>query len=256
MYEPEEIEYKEIPREKKVRKKKHYLAKFLIVVGVIAAIIAILLSPLFNIEKIKVNGNSYYSDEEVINIANATKGHNIFINSGASSIKERLGEDPYFSDVNVDIKLPSTLVINVTERKQVAAFIYGNQYVVIDVDGRVLRKTDVDPKVTLLKGLTLSKIKVGEKIKAEQKETLKNTLTMISTMKKGNLYFKRIDVSRVIIKAYIYDMLLVKGTPKQMKKAIDSGDLQKVVSKLFDSGYKRGTISLGDHNYISFSPGY
>ena len=74
--------------------------------------------------------------------------------------------------------------------------------------------------------------------------------------KSRNLYFKRIDVSSVIIKAYIYDMLLVKGTPKQMKKAIDSGDLQKVVSKLFDSGYKRGTISLGDHNYISFSPGY
>lgn len=251
-----EVEYKEIPREKKVRKKKHYFLKFIIVIGVAAALIAFLMSPVFNIKSVKVEGNSYYSKSEIINIANATKGQNIFLHTGASSIKERLEANPYFSEVKVHRSLPSTVIIKVNERKQVAAFIYGNQYVVIDVNGRVLRMTSVNPKITLLRGLTLSRIKIGEKIKAEQGESLKNTLAMVSTMKKGNLYFKKIDVSSLFIKAYIYDTLIVKGTPEQMKKSIDCGGLQKVVSQLFGNGYKRGTITLGDHNYISFSPGY
>ena len=250
----EDIEFKEINREKKVRKKKHYLLRFLIVVGVIAALIAFLLSPVFNVKKITVTGNYYYTDDEVINIAAATKGVNIFIHSGRSAIKERLEKDPYFSDVKVSMGLPSTLKIRVTERRQVAAIVYGNQYVVIDVNGTVLRKTSVDPKVTLLRGLTLSRIETGSKVKAVEKETLKSTLEMIASMKKGDFYFKKINVSNVFIRAYIYDNLVVKGTPKQMKKAIDSGDLQKVVNKLFKSGIKRGTISLGNSNYISFSP--
>ena len=41
-----------------------------------------------------------------------------------------------------------------------------------------------------------------------------------------------------------------------MKEVIDNGDLQKVINKLYKSKIKRGTINLGDHNYISFSPAF
>ena len=77
----EEIEYKEIEREKKVRKKKHYLLRFLIVIGVIAAVVVFITSSYFDIKKIEVTGNEYYSDEEVINMANATTGKNIFFHA-------------------------------------------------------------------------------------------------------------------------------------------------------------------------------
>ena len=50
------------------------------------------------------------------------------------------------------------------------------------------------------------------------------------------------------------DTLLVKGSPRQLKNVIDNGDLQKVVSKLFRGGIRRGTLSVGEENYISFSP--
>ena len=80
-------------------------------------------------------------------------------------------------------------------------------------------------------------------------------MKMLSSMKEGDIYFKKIDVSRVVIKAYIYDTLIVKGTPKQMMKAIDSGKLQIVVNDLFKKDITRGTINLGDHKYLSFSPG-
>ena len=131
----------------------------------------------------------------------------------------------------------------------------GDKYVVIDKEGTVLRKSEVDPKVTLLTGLTISKLNVGETVGAEETSTLETTLKMLSSMKEGDIYFKKIDVSRVVIKAYIYDTLIVKGTPKQMMKAIDSGKLQIVVNDLFKKDITRGTINLGDHKYLSFSPG-
>lgn len=88
----------------------------------------------------------------------------------------------------------------------------------------------------------------------EEDVILETTLNMLDTMENGDIFFKKIDVSRVIIKAYIYDTLIVKGTPKQMTKAIESGDLQKVVNNLLKNDTTRGTISLGNQNYMSFSP--
>lgn len=85
---------------------------------------------------------------------------------------------------------------------------------------------------------------------------MSSTLQMLTVMKDGDFFFKKIDASHVIIRAYIYDTLVVKGTPKQMMKAIESGSLQKVVNKLIESDISRGTINLGDHNYVPFSPDF
>ena len=80
------------------------------------------------------------------------------------------------------------------------------------------------------------------------------TIKMLNTMKDGDMYFKMIDVSKVVIKAYIYDNLVVKGTPGEITDAIESGELQKVVTDLFDQKISRGTIVMGGSSYMSFSP--
>ena len=126
----------------------------------------------------------------------------------------------------------------------------------ISESGIILRIGSIDPKLTLLKGLTLSKIKVGEQVRAEEKVTLKETLSMVAPMNKGDLFFKKIQVKDRYIEAYVFDTLIVRGTPDRMKEVIDNGDLQKVINKLYKSKIKRGTINLGDHNYISFSPAF
>lgn len=252
----DDIEFKEIERQKKVRKKKNYAVRVLVFLGCLGGIALFLSSSFFSIQEIEVKGNHYYTDDEVITIADAKLGGNLFWGAGDSDIEDNLNKNPYFSEVKVKRKLPSTLVLEVEERGQIAAIVYGDKYVVIDKAGTVLRKSDVDPKLTLLTGLTISKLNVGESVGAEESNALDTTLKMLDTMQEGDIYFKKIDVSRVVIRAYIYDTLVVKGTPKQMMKAIESGNLQKVVNNLFKNDTKRGTINLGDHNYMSFSPGF
>lgn len=248
--------FHQIQRDRKIRRKKHYLRRFVIFLAAVAAVIAFLSSSVFAIKTIEVEGNRYYTDDEIINMAGVSTGVNLFWGARSSQIRENLMDDPYFVDVKLHRKLPGTLTVEVEERVQIAAITYGDAYIVIDEEGVMLRKTNVDPKLTLLTGLTVSKLKVGEAVEAEEAATLASTLKMLNSMEDGDFFFKKIDVSHVIIRAYIYDTLVVKGTPKQMTAAIDSGNLQKVVNKLIKSDIRRGTINLGDHNYVPFSPDF
>lgn len=250
----EDIEFKDVDRVRKKRKKKHYLLRFLIFLAVCAGMYLFLTSSYFDVKSVTVKGNSYYTDEEVIALSGWKKGGNIFFSAGTGDMEDNLLKDPYFREVDISRKLPGTLEIDVTERTQMAAFVYGDRYVVIDDEGIVLRKSEVMPELTLLTGLTISKMNPGEAVEAEESENLKTTLEMLKAMEDGDIFFKQIDVSKVTIKAHIYDYLIVSGTPKEIMKSIESGDLQKVVSKLFDEGITRGTISAGGEGYMSFSP--
>lgn len=250
----EGIEFKSVERERIVRKKKHFFRKFLLLVLICGGVYLFLASDYFTVEHISVQGNSYYTESEVIAMADAKKGGNLFFDDNIKKMEKRLEKNPYFETVKVK-RIPSNkLKIIVTERKQTAAILYGDRYVVIDDEGYVLRKAEIDPKVTVLTGLTIKKMNVGSILETEEDDILKTTLKMISTMKKGDIFFKKIDVSKVVIRAYIYDNLIVKGTPKQIMSAIESGDLQKVVSDLFENDINRGTINMGGSDYMSFSP--
>ncbi|MBQ1471803.1 MAG: FtsQ-type POTRA domain-containing protein [Eubacterium sp.] len=250
----QEISFRDIPRKRKVRKKKHYLMRAFMIIGFLILIILVLLSPLFDIKHIKVEGNLYYTDRQVINMSGARTGQNIFLHAGAGAIKDSLGRSPYYADVNVHRRLPDTLVIQLDERPQVASLKFGEEYVIIDDKGLVLRVSPYMPKLTLLTGLTLSRIQVGEKIDAEEKLNLATTLDMINTMEEGDLFFKKISIGDLNIQAYIYDTLMVNGRPANIKRSIERGDLQKVVNKLYKSKTKRGIITVGDDDYLSFSP--
>ncbi len=248
------LERKRVVRQRKREKRRRILIRLLGLCVILGAIFLFLRSSYFAIKDIKVEGMNYYTGSEVISMSGAEQGRNLIFDAGKKEIIENLSSNPYFKSVKVKRKLPSTLLIQVEERPQIAAILFGDSFIVIDDEGVVLRKTDVDPKLTLLTGLTISKMSIGENVDAEEKEFLAITLRMLNTMRDGDMYFKKIDVSKVVIRAYIYDNLLVKGTPGEIMGAIESGELQKVVSNLFDQNISRGTIVMGGTSYISFSP--
>ncbi|MDY6038799.1 MAG: FtsQ-type POTRA domain-containing protein [Eubacterium sp.] len=248
------IALKHVERNRKKHKKKHYLLKFLIFLTICAAIFLFLKSSYFNITAFSVEGNNYYTDQEVLNMAKAKKNVNIIFAAGISDIKKNLAENPYFEEITVKRNFPNKLTITVKERAQTAAIAYGESFIVIDQSGTILRKANVDPQVTLLTGLTISKMNIGEPVEVEESDSLKMTLRMLSAMNKGDIFFKKIDVSKVVIRAYIYDSLLVKGTPAEVMSTIKSGELQKVVNNLFDEKISRGTIKVGGSDYMSFTP--
>ena len=166
-------------KEERAIKRKKRKIKFFIKLGIFlllcGLIVFLLKSPLFDVKEFTVEGNSYYTDDEILVMGNCKTGGNIFIGTDVRDIKSRLEKDAYMASVKVKRILPDTIKIQLDERRQVAAIVYGEKYVVVDGSGTVLRKTGVMPEITVLKGLTISKLSVGEKVEAEEKVLLRWT---------------------------------------------------------------------------------
>ena len=245
-------------KEERAIKRKKRRIKFVVKLGVFliiaGAVVFVLKAPFFNVKTFRVEGNSYYTDEEILVMGNCKTGGNIFIGTDTGDIRSRLEKDAYMASVKVKRVLPDTVKIQLDERKQTAAIVYGEKYVVVDDEGVVLRKTGVMPEITVLKGLTISKLSVGEKVEAEEKVLLRQTLQMLSVMEKSNMYFKTIELSEGEIKAHILDNLMCQGTPENIMKAMEKDSLQLVVQELFDRKIERGTIKISGDRTVSFTP--
>ena len=245
-------------RKKKARKKRkrhtNPFAVLLILIALAAGILVFLNSSFFDVEEFTVEGNSYYLDDEILTMGNCKTGKNIFWGTDCSDIKARLEKDAYMAEVKVTRKLPRTISIELTERKQVGAIVYGAKYVVIDANGTVLRKTEVDPEVTILRGFTISKLEMGQTIEVEEGVLFHQALDLLEAMDANDMYFKAISVGKTTTKAYILDNLIVSGSADDITAALKSGKIQIVTEKLFDDDIERGTIKVSDGNDISFTP--
>lgn len=220
----------------------------------LAGVFLLMASPLFTVEEFTVKGNSYYLKEEILTMGNCKTGGNIFWGTDLADIKARLEKDAYMSEVKIRRKLPHTVSIELTERKQLAAIVYGEKYVVIDASGTVLRKTEVEPKISILRGLTISKLEVGTTIEVEEKVIFRRILELLTEADKNNMYFKKIEADKSMIRAYILDNLVCEGAPDEITDAVSDGKLQLTTEKLFEREIERGVIKISGKENISFSP--
>lgn len=211
-------------------------------------------SSLFNVSSFEVKGNSYYSEDEILVMGDCKTGGNIFWGSGIGEIKDRLEKDAYMEKVRVKRILPDKIRIELTERKQTAAVMYGDNYAVIDGETHVLRKSSVAPQIPLIQGLTISKLEIGQDIEVEEKVRLRQVMEIIEIMEEYDMYFKKIAISESDVKAYVLDDLVCQGSPDDMVESMENGELQKAVTYLFNNDIERGTVKVSGDRYISFSP--
>lgn len=242
-------------KKRKRRKKSHFFLNFFIVILLLAGLGWFLSSDFFAIDKIAVIHNNNYTKQEITDMSKIKKGENIFwFFVHKSDVRDAMEGDSYIDTVKVGIKLPGTVLLDVDERAEVAAVPLDNKYILIDNEGYVLRTTNKEPKLTLLVGLTITGMKEGRPLSVEQKSLFAETLSMLNTIESSDLFFKRIDISDVIIKAYIYDKLICKGTPENILNSMDTGNLQIILYDLYKKGISRGTINVGADKVCSFSP--
>ena len=244
-------------RKEKIARKRKARYKRIAILSISVTVIGLIIfsfSSFFTVDSIEVVGNSFFSTEEIINMAHASPGKNLLYHPDKKNIVKYLKQNPYIESAEVSRKLPSTLVIKVKERTQVGAILYDDDYLIIDKNGILLRKTQTEPKLTLIQGVVVKKIKLGEQIVTKDDEVFEQTLNLLNLMLNGDLYFIRLDMSNVYISAYVFESLVCKGTYKQLEDGIKEGKIHKVLEELFAQSIKRGTITLSDEGFVSFMP--
>ena len=242
----------------KKRKKNRFITRFYVFLTILFFGIAWFLisnSGLFTIDAVEVKGNSHYTAEEIINMGHVSTGRNIIYKANIKETKEFLENNPYIRHAEVRRRLPSTLVIRVVEREERFAFKYDDDYLVMDEEGILLKKSRNKPMTTIVQGIVVSKIKLGEKIGAENSKRMDMVIDLIKMMMKSDLYYVSVDISsEKKIMAYIYDTLVVKADYDTLMTNMENGRLHLVLEKLFEDGIERGTITFGEDGTASFIP--
>ncbi len=163
-----------VPQKNKKKKKSAAIVVTSVVMLMIAVFCILSLTVLFKIERIEIDGNLTYSDEEVISVSGVEAGDNLIRVSGekvSSSLQSKL---PFISSVKTTRKFPSTLKITVEETKEELCIYNGSKYYSADLSGKVLKGyygavSEELISVTVPKSTSLT---AGEKISFEsERET-------------------------------------------------------------------------------------
>lgn len=122
---------------KKNRRIKICIKVLLLFAVMIGILIYLMLSPIFNIKNINVEGNSGISSEQIISLSNIQKDTNLFKVSNKDTISA-IKENPYVKTVEIKRNLPDTITLIITERKAAYMLEHGSSYAYIDSQGYIL----------------------------------------------------------------------------------------------------------------------
>lgn len=115
------------------------VAIFLVVV-VIGVILS--LTVLFKTEKIDIEGNVYYENEQIEAFSNVAKQQNIFLGAWNSTPEEIVKNLPYVESADIGFAIPDTITIKIKNAVPTYAVKDGNGYLIVSSKGRILDTAD------------------------------------------------------------------------------------------------------------------
>lgn len=98
----------------------------------------------FRVSDIQVEGNTHYTDEEIIRAIDIEEGDNLFFFDRFAALSRVFAKLPYVEEVSVERKLPNKVTITVKESQALAYIVLGDEDWTIDHSCKVLGKATED----------------------------------------------------------------------------------------------------------------
>ena len=163
-----------------------FLYKLLSMLVICAAII-VALTLFFRVDTVKISGQQRYTDEQVREASGIQAGDNLILLNKydvAGNIVEAL---PYIEDTRINRKLPSTLIIQVSECGKPLAVVQDGYAWLVSSRGKIVDQLDVAAAADfgIISGCQLLSPSVGTKIAratdySAQQESLLNLLSALA----------------------------------------------------------------------------
>jgi len=215
-------------RKKKDKNKKNLILfkYFFIICALLGAIVYFMLSPIFNITEIKVEGNNTISAEQIISLSEIKIGENIYkINKNVTISK--IKQNAYIENVEIKRRIPSILEINIKERQPTYMLEYVNSYAYINNQGYMLEISKQKIDRPILTGITTisEDINPGNRLVAEDLEKLEDVLKIMESATSNEIekLITRIDISE---KSNYTLYLETEG------KSVEFGDTNDISTKM------------------------
>lgn len=131
-------------RRNKRKRKKAYILTFLIIL-IIGVMFTLSFTVFFPVKQIEVEGIGNYSYEEIVNYSTVKYDENLFLLSEDEIEKNIIKNLPFIKSVEIERKLPSTLLLKITETTEFYLFKIGDKYYSCDTSYKVLKEYTEKP---------------------------------------------------------------------------------------------------------------
>lgn len=172
----------------KAKKKSKSHAGFLGLILVALIICFFLVSPIFAIENIEVNGNKTVTSNYIISATDTLYGENI-LKMNKFNIIDKINALPSIEETDIKRKWPNTIVITVKEKEATAEVDFYGSKLLLSENGDVI-SVITDNLVTglpVLEGITIKDVVTGEKVKCKEEEKLKKYLEVLKKLKENGM---------------------------------------------------------------------
>ena len=148
----------------RARRRRGFSRPLIFVVVVVAAIFV--LSLFFRVEDIRVEGNTHYTDEEIIRAIDIEEGDNLFFFDRFAAIARVFSKLPYIEEVSLKRALPNRITITVEESTALAYLILGDEEWTMDHNCKILGKAAEGETEQLIpiKGVQPGTLMIGERL--------------------------------------------------------------------------------------------
>lgn len=187
----------EIKRKKRNKIIKFFIKLILLIVCSGGGLAFALISPIFNIQDIKVLNNSIVSADTIISLSGLSKEQNIF-KFLKISVNKKIKENPYIEDVKIHRKLPGTVEIEVEERTPEYSIQVLESYAYLSQQGYILEISEENKGLPIILGIkNPEELNVGERLDDETLTKLEDVIKITNLAKKYDIYklVTSIDIS-------------------------------------------------------------
>lgn len=148
------------------RRRKQMLTYAAVCVAVLALAAVLSLTMFFQINEFVIEGDSPYTDEQIINASGLSMGENI-IRCDADSVGEKLSEAlPYIDDASVERSASGRVTITVKNAVPYWSVLNGDKCVLIGGDGKVLEIADAEKalEAIIVQGVVVQQAVPGQAV--------------------------------------------------------------------------------------------
>lgn len=236
---------------KRKRRKIRVLKVILYLILAISVLIAVIVF-LFRSRSFEVKGNSYYSENTITSWIQNEKysGNTLLVMFRYRFMNPELPSG--IEEMDVSLKNPWTLCINVTEKELSGYVDYDGAYLYFDTLGTaVLRTTRVIEGVPYIEGLAFdaAKVEIREKLPVEDDGIFERIVEVSGSLKKYELTPDRISCTDGSIQLYFGVVEVLLGQSGYDEKLEQAGAILPKLAELYPN--TAGTLHL--ENYTSES---
>ena len=179
---------KEIKRRKRNKKIKMFIKIFVFIGLITGGTVFALTSPIFNIQKIEVVNNESVPSDTIVSLSGLKTEQNIFRFLSVKTIIN-IKENPYIEDVKIHRKFPSTVEIEVKERKPQYNIKLLESYAYINTQGYILEISTDSKNMPIIQCFKTPEEEIveGNRLNNEDLVKLEDVIKIMDTAEKYEL---------------------------------------------------------------------